>query len=119
MEGKEEEKSFTERIYEHVEDYAKTTVELYRLKAIKVFSDVFASVATGFIIWVIISFFLVFLSIGFGFWIGEMLGACARCMVSGFFRCRWNLCADRTYHLRFPSQMSQRANQQLYHQTNI
>jgi len=75
MEGKEEEKSFTERIYEQVEDYAKTTVELYRLKAIKVFSDVFASVATGFIVWVIISFFLVFLSIGLGFWIGDMLGA--------------------------------------------
>jgi uncharacterized membrane protein YozB (DUF420 family) len=74
MEGKEEEKSFTERIYEHVEEYAKTTVELYRLKAIKVFSDVFAAVATGFIIWVIISFFLVFLSIGTAFWIGQMLG---------------------------------------------
>jgi hypothetical protein len=74
MEGKEEEKSFTERIYEHVEEYAKTTVELYRLKAIKVFSDVFAAVATGFIIWVIIYFFLVLLSIGTAFWIGQMLG---------------------------------------------
>ena len=74
MESTEEEKSFTEKIYEQVEDYAKTTVELYRLKAIKVFSDVFASVATGFIIWVIVSFFLVFLSIGLGFWIGKMLG---------------------------------------------
>jgi hypothetical protein len=75
MEGKEEEKSFTERIYEQVEGYAKTTVELYRLKAIKVFSDVFAAVATGFIIWVVVSFFLVFLSIGVGFWVGAMLGA--------------------------------------------
>lgn len=74
MESKEEEKSFTERIYEQVEEYAKTTVELYRLKAIKAFSDVFAAVATGFIIWVIISFFLVFLSIGAAFYLGELLG---------------------------------------------
>lgn len=75
MEDKEEEKSFTERIYEHVEEYAQTTVALYRLKAIKVFSDVFAAVATGFIIWVVISFFLVFLSIGVAFWLGALLGA--------------------------------------------
>lgn len=70
----EEEKSFAQRVYEHIEEYAKTTVELYRLKAIKVIADVFSAVATGFIIWVIISFFLVFLSIGAAFYIGDLLG---------------------------------------------
>lgn len=70
----EEEKSFTQRIYDQVEEYAKTTVELYRLKAINSLADVFAAVSTGFIIWVIISFFLVFVSIGAAFYIGEVLG---------------------------------------------
>ena len=70
----EEEKSFAKRIYDHVEEYAKTTVELYRLKALKVFSGVFASVATGIIIWVVISFFLIFLSIGAAFYLGDLLG---------------------------------------------
>jgi uncharacterized membrane protein len=70
----EEEKSFTRKIYEQVEQYAKTTVELYKLKATHTFSEVFATVATGFIIWVIVLLFLIFLSVGAAFYLGELLG---------------------------------------------
>jgi uncharacterized membrane protein len=70
----EEEKSFTRKIYEQVEQYAKTTVELYKLKAIHTFADLFAAVATGFIIWVIIFLFILFISFGLAFYLGDVLG---------------------------------------------
>lgn len=70
----ETEKSFTERIYEKAEQYVKTTVELYRLKTIHTVSDVVAALATGFVIWVIIFLFLLFLSLGTAFYLGEVLG---------------------------------------------
>jgi uncharacterized membrane protein len=70
----EEEKSFTRKIYEQVEQYAKTTVELYKLKAINTAADLFAATATGFIIWVIVLMFLLFVSIGAAFYVGELLG---------------------------------------------
>jgi len=70
----EEEKSFTQRIYEQVEQYVKTTVELYKLKTIHTFSDLFAAIATGFIIWVIVFLTLIFASLGAAFYLGEVLG---------------------------------------------
>lgn len=70
----EAEKSFTGRIYEKAEQYVKTTIELYRLKAVHTVSDVIATLATSFIIWVIIFLFLLFLSIGTAFYLGELLG---------------------------------------------
>ncbi|HLA54486.1 MAG TPA: hypothetical protein VK623_00150 [Flavobacterium sp.] len=70
----EEEKSFTQKIYEQVEDYAKTTVGLYKLRAINTFADLFAAVSAGFILWVIFSLFLLFVSIGAAFYLGDLLG---------------------------------------------
>lgn len=74
MEKEEEEKSFTQRLYQQVEEYARVTVELYKLKAIQTFADLFAAVATGFIIWVIVFMFLLFISFGAAFYFGEILG---------------------------------------------
>ena len=70
----DEEKSFTGKLYDQVEQYAKTTFELYKLKAAKTLSEVFASVATGFILWVLFLFILLFLSIGGAFYLGKVLG---------------------------------------------
>ena len=70
----DEEKSFTGKLYDQVEQYAKTTVELYKLKAAKTLSEVFASVATGFILWVLFLFILLFLSIGGAFYLGKLMG---------------------------------------------
>jgi polyferredoxin len=70
----EEERSSTRKIYEQVEQYAKTTIELYKLKVTKTVADSFAAVATGFVLWVLLSMFLLFLSIGAGFYFGEVLG---------------------------------------------
>ena len=69
-----EEKSFTERLHDQVEQYVKTSIELYKLKAVNTVSGVFAAVATGFILWVIFLLVLLFLSIGAGFYLGKVLG---------------------------------------------
>jgi len=69
-----EEKSFTKKLYDQVEEYAKTSVELYKLKAINTFADLFASVSTGFILGVIYFLILFFISIGLGFYFGELFG---------------------------------------------
>lgn len=74
MEEQPEEKSFTARLYEQTEQYVRTTIELYKLKAAKTLSSVFAAVATGFIIWIISLFIILFLSIGTAFYLGELLG---------------------------------------------
>ena len=71
----EAEKSFAKRIYELVEQYARTSFEIYKLKAINMFAGVFAGIATGVILWLIFLMLLLFLSIGGAFYIGKSLGA--------------------------------------------
>ncbi len=74
MDMEEEEKSFTKRIYELVEQYAKTSMELYKLKAINMFAEVFAIVSTGIVLWLIFLMLLLFLSIGGAFYFGMLFG---------------------------------------------
>lgn len=69
-----QEKSFTRRIYELVEQYAKTQFEIYKLKGIKMGAGVFAAVATGIILWLIFLMLLLFLSVGAAFYLGSLLG---------------------------------------------
>lgn len=70
----QEEKSFTKRLYEQLEQYVKTSVELYKLRAINTAADLIAAIGTGIILWLIFSMFLVFVSIGVAFYLGEVLG---------------------------------------------
>ena len=63
-----------EMLFEKVESYTKTTIELYRLKAIDKVTDVFATIASGLIIAVIIALFFILLSIGLALYLGELLG---------------------------------------------
>lgn len=63
-----------EMLFEKVESYTKTTLELYRLKAIDKASDVFATIASSLIIAVIIALFFILVSIGLALYLGELLG---------------------------------------------
>lgn len=63
-----------EVLFEKVESYTKTTLELYRLKAIDKITDVFATLASGLIIAVIIALFFILISIGLALYLGELLG---------------------------------------------
>ncbi len=63
-----------EVLFEKVESYTKTTLELYRLKAIDKITDVFATIASSLIIAVIIVLFFILFSIGLALYLGELLG---------------------------------------------
>ncbi len=63
-----------ELLFEKVESYTKTTIELYRLKAIDKITDVFATIASSLIIAVIIALFFILISIGLALYLGELLG---------------------------------------------
>lgn len=56
------------------EDFARTNIELYKLKAIDKGTDVFSSVASAIIIGIIVIFSVLILSIGLAVWIGQALG---------------------------------------------
>lgn len=63
-----------EMLYEKAEQYAKTTLELYKLKTIDKVTDVFATVASRFAILVVFALFFVLLTVGLAFYLGELLG---------------------------------------------
>lgn len=63
-----------EVLFDKVESYTKTTLELYRLRAIDKITDVFATIASSLIIAVIIALFFILISIGLALYLGELLG---------------------------------------------
>jgi len=73
--------SLVRDLIEKAEAYAKTNIELYKLKAIDKTTDVFSSVASGIVIGAIVTFLIIILSIGASLWIGELLGK----LYYGFF----------------------------------
>jgi hypothetical protein len=76
-----------EALYEKVIDYAKTTFELNKLKAIEKTTYVVSSFIPHTIVFVLISFFVLSLNLGFAFWIGDALGKIAYgfFIVAGFY----------------------------------
>jgi len=63
-----------EMLFDKIEQYGKTSIQLYRLKAIDKVTDVFASIATRIIIAVSIALFFILLTIGLSLFLGELLG---------------------------------------------
>ncbi|MCY7408911.1 MAG: hypothetical protein LH473_01435 [Chitinophagales bacterium] len=70
----EEKPTQLETLFEKAEVLAKTTVELYKLKAIDKSADVVASLAASVAIIISISLIGIMLNIGLALWIGELLG---------------------------------------------
>jgi len=63
-----------ETLVERVGDYGKTTVELYRLKAIDKSSVIVSSMATTFVLFIFFILLFMMLNIGLALWIGGLLG---------------------------------------------
>lgn len=63
-----------EMLFDKIEQYGKTSIQLYRLKAIDKVTDIFASIATRIIIAVSIALFFILLTIGLSLYVGELLG---------------------------------------------
>lgn len=64
-----------EALLEKVVDYGKTTFELAKLKALDKTSDVISSGVPHAIVLALLGIFILFLSLGCAFWLGEFLGA--------------------------------------------
>ena len=63
-----------EVLFEKVESYLKTTLELYRLKAIDKITDLFATIVSSLIIAIIVALFFILISVGLALYLGEVLG---------------------------------------------
>ncbi len=69
-----EDKSKIEQIYERVEQYVSTSVELYKLKALQKVAETATSILTSVILAIFGLLFLLFVSIGLAIYLGEVLG---------------------------------------------
>jgi hypothetical protein len=70
----EENTSSIESLYEHIEAYSKTSLELYKLKAIEKTAEVTSSLASNVVVLSVVSFFILFFNIGIAIWLGELCG---------------------------------------------
>jgi len=63
-----------EMLIEKIEQYAKTSLELYKLKAIDKGTDVFSSFISRVIIITIVALFFLLVTFGLSLYLGEVLG---------------------------------------------
>ena len=69
-----EDKSKIEKIYERVEQFALTSIELYKLKALQKAAEIATTVATSLLMGVFGLLFLLFVSVGLAVYLGEIMG---------------------------------------------
>ena len=70
----EERKELIEDLFEKVEAYIKTNVELIKLRTIDKLSAVIASLASGVVLLILFSFFFLMVNIGLAIWLGQAMG---------------------------------------------
>jgi hypothetical protein len=63
-----------ETLIERAENFGKTSIKLFKLKAIDKTSEVVSGLASWLVVVILISMFFMILNIGIALWIGEMLG---------------------------------------------
>lgn len=82
-----EHQSNIESLFSKAGDYLETRVELFRLKTIDKTAEVVSSVASKMVLVLMATFFLLLLSIGAAFWVGDMVGKTAYgfFLVAGFY----------------------------------
>jgi len=67
-------KKLIEDLLEKAETYAKTNVELFKLKAADKLAVVIASLISRFVLIVFFSFFFLMMNVGLAIWLGESMG---------------------------------------------
>lgn len=70
----EDNSKLIEPLFEKATDYGKITYELIKLKAIDKTSDMVSSVVPIAFIVILVALFLLFISLGLAFWLGDVLG---------------------------------------------
>lgn len=75
--GKEsiaEKKELLDDLFEKVEGYVQTNIQLFKLKATDKVADVIGQIVTQIVTIVLFFFFLLMVNIGIAFWLGRLLG---------------------------------------------
>ncbi|ABG60786.1 hypothetical protein [Cytophaga hutchinsonii] len=62
------------KLIQRAEDYAKTTLTLYKLTMVQKSADIVSGIVSKLLLLLVMAFFLLMLSLGASLWIGEMLG---------------------------------------------
>jgi len=70
----EEKTSLLEPLIERIETYAKTSVDLIKLRAIDKSADLISTLVSKIIIGVVVSLVVIMVNIGLALWIGELMG---------------------------------------------
>lgn len=83
----EERKELIEDLYDKVEEYVKTNIQLAKLKATDKLAEVVGSIVVQITLIVLAFFFLMMLNMGIAFWLGYVLGAThyGFLIVAGFY----------------------------------
>ena len=83
----EQQTTHIEVLFEKAGQYAKTSVELYKLKTIDRSAEVIASLTARMFIVLLFTLFFLILNVGISLWIGELLGKTyyGFFIVSGFY----------------------------------
>jgi hypothetical protein len=74
MQIMEENSSLFESLLERAEEYSKTSIELFKLKAVDKVSDVVSSIASRAIACIFFLLFFLMGSVGLALWVGDILG---------------------------------------------
>ncbi|MEI8137445.1 MAG: phage holin family protein [Bacteroidota bacterium] len=80
-----------EPLIENVQAYGKTSIELYKLKAIEKASDVSSTVISRTVAFSVLALFVFMVSFGVAFWLGDMMGKTyyGFLCVGGFYGIVW------------------------------
>ena len=70
----EEKDNLLESLLDSAKEYGITSFELAKLKALDKATDVVSSLVPVTIVFVLVALFLLFLSLGVAFWLGDLLG---------------------------------------------
>jgi len=78
-----------EVLLERAQAYTKTSIQLFKLKAIDKLAEMISNISTGFVIFVFFALFFVNLNIGMALLIGDLLGKVwlGFVLVSGIYVC--------------------------------
>jgi ABC-type multidrug transport system fused ATPase/permease subunit len=61
-------------LIEQAQEYGKTSIELYKLKAVERSSALASTFLSRYIAFFALSLFILMISVGFAFWLGDLLG---------------------------------------------
>lgn len=70
----EDRKEMIEDLFEKTEEYIKTNIQLYKLKATEKAAGIISSIAANILVILLGFFFLLMINLGIAYWLGTILG---------------------------------------------